>query len=472
MTTTKTIGTTYNSSSSSINGLSKLTVPGARDIDNETLQPRLDPAVNPFDSPVLYSLDCAEPLDPSAFPNPPRPGRAPVTTIPNVNHLLASYRITVRYDVIKKKLVVTMPGQSGSPDNSDNVALTQIISLATLNGMSTGPLPSMVEVIGDRNLYNPAADWILSKPWDGADRLPLFYATLVQREDFPESLKQTLMYRWMLSAVAAVLKPKGFRCRGVLTLQGPQGIGKTAWSKSLVSDPALSHDLIKLDHHLDAGNKDSLLNAISHWIVEIGELDSSLKKDVARLKGFLTADQDKVRRPYGRVDSEYSRKTVFCATVNDENFLVDSTGNTRWWTLPVVSIDFEHGIDMQQVFAQLVEDYRSDEQWWLTAEEERELETYNKPHRSVSALRERILDAIELERAKEPKIKPLTPIELLKAIGIDNPSNGQCKECGGILRELFGDPDRINGRDKWRVPLITDSLSFFSKTNSNDDHLY
>ncbi|MEO6747928.1 MAG: VapE domain-containing protein, partial [Caldimonas sp.] len=165
---------------------------------------------------------------------------------------------------------------------------------------------------------NPVADWIRSKPWDKHDRLEDVYATLVHWEDYPAALKKTLMHRWLLSATAAALQPIGFRTRGVLTLQGPQSIGKTAWTKSLVSDLALSHQVVKLDHHMDPHNKDSLLTAITHWIVEIGELDSSFKKDVAKFKGFLTQEQDKVRRPYAKVDSEYARRTVFCATVNHE----------------------------------------------------------------------------------------------------------------------------------------------------------
>ena len=75
--------------------------------------------------------------------------------------------------------------------------------------------------------------------------------------------------------------------------------------------------------------------------------------DMARLKGVLTRDFDKVRRPYARAESEYQRRTVFFASVNKPNFLVDMTGNTRWWTIPVSKINYEHGIDMQQVFAQL-----------------------------------------------------------------------------------------------------------------------
>ncbi|WP_166675210.1 VapE domain-containing protein [Novosphingobium sp. PhB55] len=172
-------------------------------------------------------------------------------------------------------------------------------------------------------------------------------------KEFPTDFRDLLVKKWLLSAVAAALKPYGFRCRGVLTLQGPQGLGKTSWGRNLVPDQALGAEVVRLDHHLDSNNKDSVLIAISHWIVEIGELESSFKRDVARLKGFLTQDIDKVRRPYAKEATEYRRRTVFFATVNSYDFLIDSTGNARFWTLPLVDVKHDHDIDMQQVFAQL-----------------------------------------------------------------------------------------------------------------------
>ncbi len=406
---------------------------------------------------ATFFLDTAKPLDPSSFPNPPRKenGNLPCT-IPNVDFLLRSYRIHVRYDVIKKRLVISIPGLSGSPDNADNSALTQIFSLATLNGMSVGQLPSIIESLGDRSLLNPAADWITREPWDGIDRLQPFYDTLTEREGFERSLKEVLMCRWLISAVAAALKPNGFRTRGVLTIQGPQGVGKTAWINALVNDPVLQDSLLKLSHHLDAGNKDSIITAACHWIVEIGELDSSFKTDIARLKGFLTADRDKVRRPYARSDSEYPRRTVFCATVNDSNFLVDPTGNTRFWTIPVTHIDFKHGIDMQQLFAQAANFYEQGEQWWLTGEEEQCLERFNKVHRSISVIQERLLAVIDTERSNNENLNAYTAVQMLKEIGIDNPTNPQCKECNTVLRELFGEPKRIRGLNKWRIALMSD----------------
>ncbi len=419
---------------------------------------------------IIQNLDNPKPLDPASFPDQPRNGLNQVlATLPNQAHLLRSYNITVRYDVIRKKQYIIIPGTSGTPDNADNVALAIIISLAILNGMPIGQIPSFMEVIGDRNQYNPVADWILCKSWDGNDRLIPLYATLTHRADFPEELKNTLIYRWLLSAVAAALKPNGFKARGVLTLQGKQSIGKTSWISALIPDLVLREGVLKLDHHLDAGNKDSIITAVCHWIVEIGELDSSFKKDIARLKGFLTGDRDKVRRPYGRSDSEYPRRTVFCATVNEDNFLVDSTGNSRWWTIPVTAVTYEHGINMQQVFAQLKTHLDVGAKWWLSPEDEALLEAQNKKHRAVSVIRERILDALDLERIDESGLSAMTATQVLQSIDIKSPTNAQSKECAGILRELLGEHKRINGSNKWRIPFKKEEWASSNAPALSDD---
>jgi len=415
------------------------------------------------------NLDKARPLGPETFPNQPRNGSHQVpTTIPNVVHLLASYGITVRYNTISKKLKIIVPGSSGIPENADNVALYEIISLANLCGMATGQIPNFVEAVGDRNPSNPVAEWITRKHWDGVNRLDAFYDTLVEREGYPKPLKEMLMYRWLISCVAAALKPSGFRCRGVLTLQGPQSIGKTAWVNALVPDEILRESAVKLDHHLDANNKDSLVTAISHWIVEIGELDSSFKKDTARLKGFITSDRDKVRRPYGRADSEYPRRTVFCATVNDHDFLVDMTGNSRWWTIPVTKIDYTHGIDMQQLFAQLAVDYEKGAHWWLSQGEEKCLEKHNQGHRTISVIRDRVLEHIDIERLHDPNLPAMTPTELLRDIGFDNPTNPQSRECAAVLRDLIGESKRIKGQNKWRIPVKKNSLAIGHSATHDD----
>lgn len=404
-----------------------------------TLSPQTHPPVTRKSAPAR--------LDPSKFPHPPMPGHHGVkTTLENVEHLFTGYGITVRFDVIKKRLIIMRDGTACS--------MTDVASLAILNGLNGNWLGAFIDDLARHNPLNPVKDWIESKPWDGVDRLPEIMATVRTTEDYPQSLKAALLYRWLLSATAAAtVEGKRFAARGVLTLQGGQGIGKTSWISRLMPEGSLRNDVIKRDHHLDGGNKDSILGAISHWIVEIGELDSSFKKDVARLKGFLTNDCDKIRPPYGKDAVEWDRRTVFAATVNDPQFLVDSTGNTRFWTIAVKSLHFQHSIDMQQVFAQLQCKLGEGAQWWLAQDEEADLESYNQRHRAVSAIAERIRDHIDTEVTDPQAGKYMTAMELLRDMGINYPTNTQCKECGTVLREHFGQPKRVNGRDKWRIAL-------------------
>jgi hypothetical protein len=421
----------------------------------EEQKPQTAVTTCPGVSPAILDIEKAEPLDPAGFPNiiqhGPRKG-APLETIANIRHMLDTYRAQARYDVIGKKDVLCLPGTSGCPDNADNSALAHVTSLAKLNGIPTGQIQPYVCAIADTNQFNPVADYITSKSWDSVDRLEPLYATLTTRDDFPVDLKKALFLRWLISTVAAALMSSGFRSRGVLVLQGPQSIGKTSFFLSLVDDPVLRDQVIKIDHHLDASNKDSVLTAVSHWIVEIGELDSSFKKDVARLKGFITDGTDKVRRPYAKRDSEYPRRTVFCASVNSDNFLVDDTGNTRWWTIPVTQINFSHGIDMQQVWAQVHVIYQSGEQWWLTPDEEALLEEHNRGHRVVNAVRDCLEAELDFD-IPDGDWQLKTATEVLKHIGIQNPTTGQARDCGAYLRDKIGEPTRSKGRTRWRVPI-------------------
>lgn len=394
-----------------------------------------------------------KPLPPSSFPDRGmRPGSLPCTT-PNVAHLLKEYDITCRYDVIRKAIRIDLPGWEGSPDNRDNVAMAIIVSLAEANGLQRSGIEEQVLAVADQNLFNPAAEWMGSKPWDGLDRLPAFYETLTTEDEFPVDLKEVLMRKWLLSIVAAAFMPRNFKARGVLTLQGEQGLGKSTWVGNLVSDPDVREMIVKLDHHLDPHDKDSVLSAISHLIVEVGELDSSFRKDIARLKGFITRDSDKVRRPYARTASEYPRRTVFVATVNDRNFLVDDTGNSRFWTLPLVAVDYRHTIDMQQLFAQLHADFAAGAQWWLNADEEARLAGSNRQHQAISAIRESLIELIDVDRPVDGEDLMMGTNDILAKLGIEHPRNGQNKEVAAVLRELVGDPKRINGNMKWRVPF-------------------
>lgn len=396
------------------------------------------------------------PLDARCFPHQPVGNRRNLPpTLENFSYLMKEHGVEIRYNEVTKETVIQIPYLVTSIDNAENVKYSHIHSLCSLNQFPVEPIKSLCTAIADQNRFNPVREWISSRGWDGTDRLEAFYATLVAAEDFPNDFKKILMKRWMISAVAAAFNLDGFQCRGVLTLSGKQGLGKTSWLNSLVSDAQLRKQVVLTGHSLDASNKDSKMTAIQNWIVELGELESTMRK-LSLLKAFITNDMDTFRRPYAPVDSTFPRRTVFAASVNDSHFLNDSTGNSRWWSIPVVGVDYQHGLDMQQVFAQVKEQlYDKGEGWWLGPEEEALLTALNKDSEVISPIQEMVMTY--LTEAKGAVSKFMTATALLQRVGISSPTRGQIKEVHAVLTEVVGPKRKSNGQLGWDVPLSSAS---------------
>ena len=392
-------------------------------------------------------------LDRSTFPDQPKSPRGAIpATLENFAYLLKANNISVCFNVIKKRAEVTIPRLAVGTQNRDAVILSHLESLVIRNDMNPGQARSYLLALADTKPFDPFADWIGSKAWDGEPRLSEICATIEPEEGYDPAFRDVLVTKWLLSIVAASSQYRGFRARGVLTLQGGQGVGKTTWLSKLVTPQALSDDVIKLGHSWDGGNKDAKLGALRHRIVELGELEASFRKEMAGLKAFITETSDKIRPPYGRVEAEYPRSTIFAATVNDRQFLLDTTGNSRFWTIPVKRIDYRHTVDIQQVFAELKQRFEAGEQWWLSNEEEATLATINRQHRLISAVESKIEEALDLELIGDTSIPRMTANQVLQKTGIEKPTNAQSKEANVALRALLGESTRSKGANWWRVP--------------------
>jgi predicted P-loop ATPase len=230
----------------------------------------------------------------------------------------------------------------------------------------------------------------------------------------------------------------------VLILQGEQSIGKSTWFEKLVPSKIKKYFLSGAT--LDPANKDSVKTVISNWIVELGELESTFGKDMARLKAIITNSKDVIRVPYAPLDSNFSRSTVFAGSVNSDQFLIDHTGNTRFWSLPVVSLNTNHNIDTQQFWAEVAVLYKNGEKWWLTSEEEKLLELNNKEFLSISPFEELLQEKYNFSK---PATQPITATELLINLGYLNPGKKQRNEMGQVLRKLGV---KINRLSKYLMP--------------------
>ncbi|WP_057884183.1 VapE domain-containing protein [Tsuneonella troitsensis] len=388
-----------------------------------------------------------------SFPDQPSNSSKQVpATLENFKHVIDAAKIGIRFNIIKKRPEIEVPGLNFGRQNRDAVVLSRIESLLIRNDMSPAQARQHLLVLADAHPFDPFADWVTSRAWDGRSRISEICETLIPADGYPAEFRDVLVRKWLLSIVAATFVKQGFRARGVLTLQGEQGLGKTSWIANLVTPAHLREEAVKLGHSWDGGSKDARLAAVRHRIVELGELEASFRREMAGLKAFITETEDKIRPPYARVEAEYPRSTIFAASVNERQFLSDTTGNSRFWTVRAAKIGYQHTIDMQQVFAELKIDLGAGAEWWLNDSEEKQLAEINNEHRLVSAIEARIQEELDLDRMSADGLPRLTAIEVLKVLGIEKPTNPQAKEANVALRALLGPHKRIGGYNRWPIP--------------------
>lgn len=247
---------------------------------------------------------------------------------------------------------------------------------------STSTVADYLSIIAGINTYNPVADLLEGVEWDGVDRIQVIFEII--HIDANDMLSMTLITKWLCQCLSLCIynsTKKPFGAEGVLTLVGRQGIGKTTLCRKLGINNKLCRTGLVLDPH----NKDDIIRATGCFIGELGELESTFRRDISALKGFLTDQKDSIRKPYDRSATEQLRRTSFIATCNSTDYLVDQTGNRRFFTIPC-DHDFDlaklASFDVIQLWAQVKKKVDTDglNCFRLTKAEQRELEKRNRGH--------------------------------------------------------------------------------------------
>jgi len=374
-------------------------------------------------------------------------GRIMATT-DNYHALMNSHGIDCHYDVIKKRIDIDIPNFKPIADLKDEALLVEVENLCIKNFVPHQRVRDAMKIIAKE--VNPVAQWITSKPWDGVNRIDDFCNTVSSRDTI---LKNMLMRKWLLSCVAAAFEDDGVALEGLLVFQGAQGLGKTLWFKRLAD---FSKGWLCEGATLDPKDKDSVKKAVSHWIVELGELESTFKKaDINQLKAFITSRSDEMRLPYDRSFTNYQRRTAFFASVNEPEFLADGSGNRRFWCVKVTDINPHHGIDMQQMWAEVKSTlYKKGEKNWYLSKEEREmLQESNEGFRTQGAVEDLLLQHVNFDADTEDK-EAWQLTALLRSLGIRNPRNIDFKDASRVLTDRGIEPRKTNGKKVYDVSLI------------------
>ena len=357
--------------------------------------------------------------------------KRPKQTKNNLKALLNAYGITVRYNVIKKMVEVVGPEMDFSPDNYEEASRTEVISLCHEHEMPVSHVNDYLTVIADENQFNPMKEFLESRPWDGVSRIGDLMQTINTKSN---DVRDLMILKWMIGCTRSWLAPDGMAPAFILVLQGAQGIGKDRWCKALF--PQSMSDYILEGHSVNPQNKDSLINAVRHAITILSELGASnQRKTQDDFKAWITTNKDKIRLPYGRAERVMPRRVAMIATVNELDFLKDDTGSRRFAPLELVDINADHGIDMQQVWAEVYELSKDDNQaHWLTQEEITHLQKHNEHFEETSSVEERILRIYDWEA---PRKRHVTATEICQEIGIQNPTRTEMNQASKAARRCL-----------------------------------
>lgn len=314
--------------------------------------------------------------------------KPPRTTLPNFEVILKAYNISIKRNLISREEEINIPGQTYCADTKLNASYNQLVSICEMNGLNKNNLINgYCSNIGSKNVYNPVLDFIKSKPWDGQSRLQQMYDTIIVEDDYPLEERNLYVRKWLISAIAALCVDKGLKSKGVLIFQGKQSTNKSPWFQSLV--PKELSDYYCEGFHLNPLDKDSVVTGSSFWIVELGEFDRMMRSNtIGSMKAYISSNKSVLRRAYTAKNEVFYRRNVFCGTVNPKEFLKDRTGNVRYWCISIKQLLSTENIDIQQLWAEIYEIYKTGERWWLIPEEENVLEESNKRFLEICSFEE------------------------------------------------------------------------------------
>lgn len=218
-----------------------------------------------------------------------------------------------------------------------------------------------IEAAARARAVHPVRDYLGGVRWDREPRLAYWLERYLGAEttDYVRRVAQ-----WVLiAAVARVFRP-GCKADNMLILEGAQGRGKST-ALRVLADPWFTDELP------DLANKDSRQQLRGIWICELAELDAHSRAEVSTTKKFLAQSVDRYRATYGARPINVPRQCIFIGTVNEAEYLRDSTGNRRFWPVRIGQVQLDElRRDRDQLWAEAVCAYRAGQPWWPTDQEE------------------------------------------------------------------------------------------------------
>ena len=245
--------------------------------------------------------------------------------------------------------------------------------------------------------HHPFKDYIATLPeWDGIDRVTMLGARVSGKAMWLNGF-----HRWMLGMVAQWLGYPA-RCANALApilISAEQGMCKSTFCSILLPEELRGYYTDKFAITSTSGCEQKIS---TFGLINMDEFDQYTERMMTILKNLMQMKKVNYRKCFKAYFSDLPRIASFIGTSNEKSLLTDETGSRRFLCIEVEKPIDCSPIDYPQLYAQLKFELESGKRYWLSKEEEEEIQLHNRAFYRHSPEEEAFFKVFALPKEGEP----------------------------------------------------------------------
>ena len=252
----------------------------------------------------------------------------------NILHAISSSGVTLAYNEFAMDYHVgNLEGYGPYLDNDAQDELYLLLQREYSFKPAWDDFRRVIRSAARRESYHPVRDYLSSLEWDGTDRIDEWLIGYAGAKD--TAYHRAIGRIVLIAAVRRVRRP-GAKFDEVVVLESREGMGKSTALRILAGDKWFSDSA-----PFNAEPRETIEQLRGRWIIECADLAGVRKAEVEHVKAFLSRSVDTARLAYERETTRFPRQCVFIGSTNDQHYLPSTTGNRRFWPVPITCFDLE-----------------------------------------------------------------------------------------------------------------------------------
>ena len=299
--------------------------------------------------------------------------------------------------------------------------------------------------------HHPFKDYMAALPeWDGTDRVTILAARVSGKAMWLNGF-----HRWMLGMVAQWLGYPA-RCANALApilISTEQGMCKSTFCSMLLPEELRPYYTDKFAITSTSGCEQKIS---TFGLINMDEFNQYNERMMTILKSLMQMKKVNYRKCFKAYYSDLPRIASFIGTSNEKSLLTDETGSRRFLCIEVERPIDCSPIEYTQLYAQLKFELESGKRYWLTKEEELEIQENNQVFYKQSTEEEVFFKVFRLPNEGEAFVK-MTASSIFDHLQKRYPDlmrGANVRQFGKVLCHIGAKRSRSNMGSVYEVALV------------------